>query len=87
MKESTRQTPSLRKRHDKHKVAESFRLLGVQQPDIKVLFGIGNKSPQKDRPLKMMLNNRQEMKNILDNAHKIKTIPEENDLKRCITDS
>ena len=82
VKESTQQTPSLRKRHDEHKVAELFRLLVVQQPDIKVLFRIGNKSPQKDRPLKIII--RQERKNILDNAHKIKTIPVENDLKRCI---
>ena len=56
----------------------------VQEPDIKLLFRLGNPTPKRNRPLKIIFNNKKQRKDILDNASKIKNIPAKNCLSMCI---
>ena len=56
----------------------------VQEPDIKLLFRLDNPTPKRNRPLKIIFNNKKQRKDILDNASKIKNIPAKNCLSMCI---
>ena len=82
--ESSHQSGPSRKIHDIKKIKELCTQIDVEEIDIKDAFRIGNPDPKKTRPLKIILNNKQHRKNILDNVHKIKYLPEQLGLKKCI---
>jgi hypothetical protein len=72
---------SIRKDQDLKRFYELCSTIKVQEPDIKLLFRLGNPTPKRNRPLKIIFNNKRQRKDILDNASKIKNIP----TKNCLT--
>ena len=75
---------SIRKDQDLKRFYELCSTIKVQEPDIKLLFRLGNPTPKRNRPLKIIFNNKKQRKDILDNASKIKNIPAKNCLSMCI---
>lgn len=82
--ESTSTIPNERKIHDKKIFIDLCSNIGVQPPDIKITFRLGNFKPQDTRPLKIILENKKQRKEILDNASKLKHLPNAHPLSRCI---
>ena len=82
--ESNRQTAILRKKHDERKFAELCAQIGVDIPDVTTMFRLGTIKEGANRPLKIILNNKQHRKTILDNASKLRQSKEDTDLKNCI---
>lgn len=80
MPESEDVSSSIRKDQD----LKRFNEFKVQEPDIKLLFRLGNPTPKRNRPLKIIFNNKKQRKDTLDNASKIKNIPAKNCLSMCI---
>jgi hypothetical protein len=58
-------------RKDLKRFYELCSIIKVQEPDIKLLFRLGNPTPKRNRPLKIIFNNKKQRKDILDNASKI----------------
>lgn len=79
--ESEDVSSSIRKDQDLKRFYELCSTIKVQEPDIKLLFRLGNPTPKRNRPLKIIFNNKKQRKDILDNASKIKNIP----AKNCLT--
>jgi hypothetical protein len=79
--ESEDVSSSIRKDQDLKRFYELCSTIKVQKPDIKLLFRLGNPTPKRNRPLKIIFNNKKQRKDILDNASKIKNIP----AKNCLT--
>ena len=73
-----------RKEFDKHSFKSLCELIGVNEPDIKVSFRLGNQREGSNRPLKIVMNNKKERKQILDNASKMKLVPKHNKFAKCI---
>lgn len=84
MPESEDVSSSIRKDQDLKRFYELCSIIKVQEPDIKLLFRLGNPTPKRNRPLKIIFNNKKQRKDILDNASKIKNIPAKNCLTMCI---
>ena len=88
LEESTSKNNDERKSHDMRKLIELCEGIGVRDPDIKVAFRLGNQNSKtgntKPRPLKVILNNKRQRKEILDNTSKIKDLPSRTGLNRCI---
>ena len=82
--ESEDVSSSIRKDQDLKRFNELCSTIKVQEPDIKLLFRLGNPTPKRNRPLKIIFNNKKQRKDILDNASKIKNIPAKNCLSMCI---
>ena len=82
--ESEDVSSSIRKDQDLNSFYELCSIIKVQEPDIKLLFRLGNPTPKRNRPLKIIFNNKKQRKDILDNASKIKNIPAKNCLTMCI---
>ena len=82
--ESNRQTAILRKKHDERKFAELCAQIGVDIPDVTTMFRLGTIKEGANRPLKIILNNKQHRKTILDNASKLRQSKEDTDLKNYI---
>ena len=74
----------IRKDQDLKSFYELCSIIKVQEPDIKLLFRLGNPTPKRNRPLKIIFKNKKQRKDILDHASKIKNIPAKNCLTRCI---
>jgi hypothetical protein len=72
-----------RKDVDQTLINELCTLIKVQEPDIKIIFRLGNPST-KTRPLKLVFNNKKTRKYILNNASNIKNIPSINILSKVI---
>ena len=56
--ESEDASSSIRKDHDLKSFYELFSIIKVQEPDIKSLFRLGNQIPKRNRPLKIIFNNK-----------------------------
>jgi hypothetical protein len=82
--ESEDVSSSIRKDQDLKRFYELCSTIKVQEPDIKLLFRLGNPTPKRNRPLKIIFNNKKQRKDILDNASKIKNILAKNCLSMCI---
>jgi hypothetical protein len=72
--ESEDKNSTVRKDFDQTLINELCTLIKVQEPDIKIIFRLGNPST-KTRPLKLVFNNKKHRKYILDNTSNIKNIP------------
>ena len=84
MPECTSTNSSVRKEFDIKQFSELCNIIGIQELDIHVCFRLGNFNTSKCRPLKIVLNNKKHRKDILDNASKIRELPQSNQLKKCI---
>ena len=82
--ESEDVSSSIRKDQDLKRFNELCSTIKVQEPDIKLLFRLGNPTPKRNRPLKIIFNNKKQRKDTLDSASKIKNIPAKNCLSMCI---
>ena len=80
--ESESKEPEVRKEHDMRKFRELCSLLGVENVDIKLCFRLGNRHDGSTRPLKIILNNKKQRKDIVDRAFNIKNL--KSNMKRCI---
>ena len=56
--ESEDASSSIRKDHDLKSFYELCSIIKVQEPDIKSLFRLGNQIPKRNRPLKIIFNNK-----------------------------
>ena len=63
---------------------ELCKVIGVDEPDLKVAFRLGNPKEGVVRPLKVVMNNKKHRKNILDNASKLKQLPHTSECVKCI---
>ena len=81
--ESDSRDPEARKEHDIRKFCEMCDLLGVKNVDVKLCFRLGNKQNNTNRPLKIILNNKKQRKEIIDSAANIKSL-QSSVFKRCI---
>ena len=50
---------------------ELCKVIGVDEPDLKVAFRLGNPKEGVVRPLKVVMNNKKQRKNIIDKASKL----------------
>ena len=82
--ESMHSDPIQRKEEDEHKFYELCNCIGVDKPDVKTIFRLGNQTHGKIRATKAVLNNKVHRKNIQDNLSKIKDLPKSTGLSRCI---
>ena len=82
--ESRHSDPIQRKEENEHKFYELCYCIGVDKPDVKTIFRLGNQTHRKIRAIKVILNNKVHRKNILDNLSKIKDLPKSIGLSRCI---
>ena len=75
-----------RKQYDTQKFSNLCEQIGVSNPDIKLTFRLGNYSSSNPnpRPLKIILNNKKQRKDIIDNTIKIKNLPGQSGLNKCI---
>ena len=83
LEESQSSISSVRQQEDISAVKTLFDNIGVSNVDVNVGFRLGNKDPKKTRPLKLILNNKRQRKEIMDNVSKIKNLHDQN-LKKCI---
>ena len=63
---------------------ELCKVVGVDEPDLKVAFRLGNPKERVVRPLKVVMNNKKHRKNILDNDSKLKQLPHTSEFVKCI---
>jgi hypothetical protein len=82
--ESEDVSSSIRKDQDLKRFYELCSTIKVQESDIKLLFRLGNPTPKRSRSLKIIVNNKKQRKNIVDNTSKIKNIPPKNCLSMWI---
>ena len=82
--ESEDVSSSIRKDQDLKRFYELCSTIKVQEPEIKLSFRLGNPTPKRNRPLKIIFNNKKQRKDIVDNTSKIKNIPPKNCLSMCI---
>lgn len=82
--ESQSPTPKIRKDYDSDMFLELCGYIGLVEIDIKLTIRLGNHGSKKPRPLKVILNNKRQRKEILNNASKIRTIPKHSKLANCI---
>ena len=82
--ESTSRETSERKQYDLDKFIELCNKIGAQEVDVKLTLRLGNYKQSKTRALKVILNNKRQRKEILDNAKKIKSLPVQTKLNGCI---
>ena len=68
MEESRSTTAKERKKCDEKNFRELCSAISVENVDIKAMFRIGIQKEMKNRPLKIVLNNKRERKQILDNV-------------------
>ena len=75
-----------RKKHDITTFIRLCEYIGVKDPDIKLAFRLGNykSGSVKPRPLKIIMNNKKQRKDILDNTSKIKSLPTSTGLNKSI---
>ena len=67
---------SERTKYDNAKYMELCKVIGVDEPDLKVAVRLGNPKEGVVRPSKVVMNNKKKhRKNILDNASKLKQLP------------
>ena len=78
LEESKSSISSVRQQDDISAVKTLFDNIGVSNVDVKVGFRLGNKDPKKTRPLKLILNNKRQRKEIMDNVSKIKNLHDQN---------
>ena len=83
MEESRSTNAKERKQCDEKNFRELCSAISVENVDIKAMFRIGIQKEGKNRPLKIVLNNKRERKQILDNARHIK-IKAEGEMKKCV---
>ena len=86
LEESTSKVSETRKDHDLRKFTELCEAIGVNDPDIKLLFRLGNYRPgsAKPRPLKVIFNNKRQRKEVIDNTSKIRHLSVASGLNKCI---
>ena len=86
LNESDDKSSDVRIDHDKTRFRELCKSIGVQDPDIKIIFRLGTHQTgnTKPRPLKVVLNNKKQRKEIMDNTSKIRHLPSTSGLNRCI---
>jgi hypothetical protein len=75
---------SERTKYDNAKYMELCKVIGVDEPDLKLAFRLGNPKEGVVRPLKVVMNNEKHRKNILDNASKLKQLPHTSEFVKCI---
>jgi RNase H-fold protein (predicted Holliday junction resolvase) len=63
---------------------ELCKVIGVDEPDLKVAVRLGNPKEGVVRPLKVVMNNKKHRKNILDNASKLKQLLHTSEFVKCI---
>ena len=56
----------------------------VVEADVKVAFRLGNPKKETNRPLKLVMNNKKHRKDIIENAPKLKLLPQTSRLSKCI---
>ena len=56
----------------------------VVEADVKVAFRLGNPKKETNRPLKLVMNNKKHRKDIIENAPKLKLLPQTSRLAKCI---
>jgi hypothetical protein len=54
------------------------------EADVKVAFRLGNPKKETNRPLKLVMNNKKHRKDIIENALKLKLLPQTSRLAKCI---
>ena len=54
------------------------------EADVKVAFRLGNPKKETNRPLKLVMNNKKHKKHIIENALKLKLLPQTSRLAKCI---
>ena len=82
--ESSSESSEIRKEHDGKMLNELCAFIKVENPDIKTMFRLGNRSSRHTRPLKLIFNNKKQRKDILDNANKLKNMQDTHHLSKCI---
>ena len=82
--ESSSSVSKTRQSHDTSKFITLCGNLEIENIDINVTFRIGKPTEGKTRPLKVVLNNKRQRKNIIENAHLIKTFTKSNEFQKCI---
>ena len=81
--ESTATKTEERKVDDMQKFLDLCGKIGIQNVDINMCIRLGPANPQKTRALKVILNNKKQRNEIIENFRKIRNL-QEHDLKRCI---
>ena len=82
--ESEEKYGEARKSHDISEFTELCNKLQVENIDRNTVYRIGKPSPSSTRPLKIILNNKKQRKEIIDKASLIKTIPPSSYLSKFI---
>ena len=82
--ESRHSDPVHHKQEDELQFFELCNHIGVDKPDVKTIFRLGNQTQGKTRAATVILNNKAHRKTILDNVSKIKDLPKSTGLSRCI---
>ncbi len=62
-----------RKNYDLHHFKELCNRIGVPETDIAMTLRLGNKHDERNRPLKIVMNNKKHRKDIIDNTPNLKT--------------
>lgn len=73
LEEAESPSSETRKREDINSFNTICSAIGVEVEEVNSAFRIGNRDPDKTRPLRITLNNRQTRKSILDNARNIRS--------------
>jgi hypothetical protein len=73
-----------RKKFDKDIFTELCNAIEVVEADVKVSFRLGNPRKETNRPLKLVMNNKKHRKDIIENAPKLKVLPQTSRLAKCI---
>ncbi|KAK3094371.1 hypothetical protein FSP39_000829 [Pinctada imbricata] len=86
MPESKSKLSEERKKEDLDNFIDLCTKIGVNDPDIKLAFRLGNYKEDSTniRPLKIIFNNKKDRKDILDNVTKIRKIGRHDRLSKCI---
>jgi predicted site-specific integrase-resolvase len=73
-----------RKKFDKDIFTELCNAIEVVEADVKVSFRLGNPRKETNRPLKLVMNNKKHRKDIIENAPKLKVLPQTSRLAKAL---
>jgi hypothetical protein len=74
----------VKEKKDKDIFTELCNAIEVVEADVKVAFRLGNPKKETNRPLKLVMNNKKHRKDIIENALKLKLLPQTSRLAKCI---
>ena len=74
----------MKEKKDNDIFTELCNAIEVVEADVKVAFRLGNPKKETNRPLKLVMNNKKHTKHIIENALKLKLLPQTSRLAKCI---